>query len=381
MSDPAKQQKHLVDEALRLLNEQYESNTAFNEDFDGDEPLSIESLREGVDTYQYERSKILFCVDRDAYEDERAAWDNKALYERHQEAINLLEANGYMAPFRDLVDAVVRQRAVPFVGAGLSRPMGMPLWAEALRELHTRIHNVNDPIISTLIDEGRLLEAAQALADSNQVLTDNFIRTKYRVQKLIGPILYLSRIAQGCIVTTNFDDAIEEVFRQENILLDGHMYGKEEHNFFSRLVRGQRCLLKLHGDADNPRTYVLSRGQYRDAYGEPFNFQLPLPKAIRQIFISNTLVFLGCSLEQDWTRELFRTVRQQSEYEIPNHYALLPQPEGPGAIQEKEAALLDLNIQPLWYPAGQHEFVDRLLRLVIDVADKRISFSLPGTRP
>ena len=153
------------------------------------------------------------------------------------------------------------------------------------------------------------------------------------------------------------------------------MHGTQQHNFFSRLVRGQRCLLKLHGDADDPQTYILTRTQYHDAYGEPLNFQRALPKALRQIFISNSLLFLGCSLEKDRTLDLFRQIKQQSEYEIPDHYALLPLPDDQQERQQKETNLLELNIQPIWYPNEEHDYVELLLRLVLDIADKRISFN------
>jgi hypothetical protein len=63
------------------------------------------------------------------------------------------------------------------------------------------------------------------------------------------------------------DDAINAALRaapsrrsgvRENLAFDGYIHGTQQHNFFSRLVRGQRCLLKLHGDADDR---VLSRYQ------------------------------------------------------------------------------------------------------------------------
>jgi hypothetical protein len=76
MSRAEKEQKHLLSEAIRLLGNQYEANPAFNEFFDGEEPLTIPSPRRDVDAYQYERSKVLFWVDREAYDDERVAWEN-----------------------------------------------------------------------------------------------------------------------------------------------------------------------------------------------------------------------------------------------------------------------------------------------------------------
>lgn len=368
MSDTEKQESLLIQEAVRILSEEYEENQEFNESFDGDEPLKVGRL-------EYPKSKALFWLDRGAYYEEQATWTNESLQEKHEDCLRLLHENEHIAPFRELADSIARQRIVPFVGAGLSQPMDMPLWGAAMRRLHDRIHNPNDPAISALIDQGLYLDAAQVLAEHSQILTENFIRTTYRVQQVVGPAMLLPRIASGCIVTTNFDDAIEEVFKLEDIRFDGYMHGRQQNNFFSRLVRGHRCILKLHGDADDPQTYVLTKAQYLEAYEEPLNFQRPLPKALRQIYISNTLLFLGCSLEQDWTLELFKKVKEHSDFEIPHHYAFLPTPDTPQNKQEKAASLLGLDIQPIWYPAGEHEYVEKLLSLAIDVADKRISLN------
>ena len=193
--------------------------------------------------------------------------------------------------------------------------------------------------------------------------------------KLAGPIVLLPRIAKGCVITTNFDDAIEQIFRRDGMEFHGYMHGTQEHNFFPRLVRGDRCLLKLHGDADNPVTHILAETQYADAYGNPFDFHKPLPKALRQVFVSQSMLFLGCSLEQDWTLELLEQSRQADEYAIPNHYCILEAPDDAQARQHKETRLLTLNIQPLWYPAHQHEYVERYLQLVVDVIERHISYN------
>jgi hypothetical protein len=266
---------------------------------------------------------------------------------------------------------------VPFIGAGMSKPMGMPLWSEALLELLGRLPAADTAAISALIESGSYLAAAQALVEHDAVQTANFIRTKYRVQriKLAGAMLLLPRIAKGCIITTNFDDGIEQTYRREGVEFPAYMHGTQEHNFFPRLVRGDRCLLKLHGDADNPATHILSHGQYAAGYGDPFDFHKPLPKALRQVFVSQSLLFLGCSLEQDWTLELLHQAKQADEYAIPNHYAILPAPSGPQTRQQKETRLLTLNIQPLWYAADQHDFVERYLQLIVDVTERRINYN------
>jgi hypothetical protein len=315
-------------------------------------------------------------LDREAYDDERAAWENDANQAKHQEATERLRINGSIVPFQDLIDAVERSRIVPFIGAGLSKPIGMPLWGEALTLLLNRLPGADAPAVSALIASGNYLDAAQSLAEHDYVQTTNFIRTTYRAQKinLAGPMLLLPRFAKGCIVTTNFEDAIEKVFELNGVEFKAYMHGTQEHNFFQRMVRGDRCLLKLHGDAENDATHILTKSQYTNAYGDPFDFRKPLPKALRQIYISQSLLFLGCSLDQDWTLELFKRAKQQDEYQIPSHYAILPEPVDLKAKQQKSRTLLELNIQPIWYPEGKHEFVEKFLQLVVDLTERRVAF-------
>ncbi|GFE81881.1 hypothetical protein GCM10011487_38810 [Steroidobacter agaridevorans] len=370
MSSADKRDDPLVREAVRLLNAEYETSKDFNESFESDEPIRIGRL-------EFPKSRALFWLDRDAYYEAREEWRDGSLQEQHEQCIKLLRDHGLETPFTELLAAVERGRLVPFVGAGMSKPMGMPLWGEALTELLGRLPGADAAAISALIDAGQFLAAAQALVEYDAVQTTNFIRTKYRVQKmkLGGPMVLLPRIAKGCVITTNFDDAIELTYRGVDVEFSAYMHGTQEHNFFPRLVRGDRCLLKLHGDADNPATHILTKAQYDSGYGNPFDFHRPLPKALRQVFVSQSLLFLGCSLEQDWTLELFERAKHADEYAIPNHYAILPAPDNAQAKQQKATRLLRLNIQPLWYPADQHDFIDRYLQLIVDVAERRISYN------
>jgi hypothetical protein len=263
MSSVDKRKDPLVQEAVRLLNEEYEASKDFNESFDADEPISIGTL-------QFPRSKALFWLDRDAYYEAQEDWLDNSLQDKHEACMALLKTHGLETPFSELIAAVERSRIVPFVGAGMSKPMGMPLWTEALKELLARLPGADVVTIGAQIDAGEYLAAAQALVGHDAVQTANFIRTKYRIQKikLAGPMLWLPRIAKSCIITTNFDDAIEQIYGRDDVHFDAYMHGTQGHNFFPRLVRGERCLLKLHGDADNPDTHILTQAQYTKAVAE-----------------------------------------------------------------------------------------------------------------
>ncbi|WP_428421097.1 SIR2 family NAD-dependent protein deacylase [Methylibium sp.] len=371
MTEPGESDRALIERALDILAADYERQTEFNEHFDSEDSIQIGEL-------SYPRSKVLYWVDRDAYANERAAWENELYDTKHESARALIANNAYENRFADLIQAIGRGRLVPFVGAGLSASCGMPLWGDALRLLLGRLVPPNEEEIRETIAAGEYLRAAQALAAHDAAQTANFISTMYRLRelRLAGPVTLLPKLASGCVVTTNFDDAIEKTYELAEQRFEHYMHGAQDHNFFGRMLRGDRCILKLHGDAENRATHVLTREQYEAAYGQPFDFSKPLPKALRQIFVSQSLLFLGCSLEQDWTMDLFAAAVHGGGFEVPVHYAVLAMPADDAARRQKEARLIRLNIQPLWYPAGEHGAVQQLLELAVDVTQRRVSFAV-----
>lgn len=375
MSEIDPNDRRMLETAIAILTDQYQENGEFNEHIDSEEPVVIGES-------EYLRSSVLFWVDPEAYEVEKENWQRSESDAKHEKALGLIRSNGVVGLVEDMLLAVERGRVVPFVGAGLSKPLGMPLWGDALMQLLGRLLGADAPKIKALIESGQYLEAAQELAAYDKVQTSHFVKTTYRASQLklkAGPLQHLPRFARGCIVTTNFDDAIEKTYegathQGKQLVFDAYMHGTQENKFFSRLVRGDRCLLKLHGDAESEATHILTAEQYAHAYGKPFDFQKSLPKALRQIYISQSLLFLGCGLEQDWTMELFKAARDSDGYQVPNHYAIVEAPTDAQVKQQKETRLLDLNIQPIWYPNGEHQMVENIIDLVADVAEKRFVF-------
>lgn len=339
---------------------------------DGDDPIEMQSLNPNREPYKLERSEVLFWVDRNAYFEEI----DFCLLKYHETIIQYLKANNLVPLFHDFVDAIRRRRVAPFVGAGMSLLTGFPLWGAALKEILSRMDGIDASSVEAEIDNFNYLRAAQLLWEHDSTQVRYYIRTKF-AQRLIpregvkGPITLLPKICKGCLITTNFDSVIESVFGRGH--LEGYMHGIQQGNkFVPKLIKGDRCILKLHGDAEDHDTYVFTEEQYANGYGNPFDFSKPLPKALRQIFVSHSLIFLGCSLEQDKTLELFTEICRDSQFEIPDHFAILPEPDGAETKNEKENRLINLKIRPLWYPKGEHDFVEQYLNLAIDMVDGRL---------
>ena len=226
------------------------------------------------------------------------------------------------------------------------------------------------------------LTAVQKLYEHNQVIVDNIINTKFdgaENKNLKGIIELIPLLTDGCVITTNFDKLLERVFEEKGRPFQGFMHGIQQHSgFASQLVQGSRCILKLHGTFEVNETYIFSKQQYDDAYGcDCLDYTKPLAKVLRQIFISHSLVFIGCSLELDRTLELFLDVVNSNVFDIPNHFAFFPEFESDNNL-EKETLISSVGIKPIWYQvtsnedgSQNHDQLEQLLSFAIDCANGR----------
>nr|WP_175802559.1 SIR2 family protein [Burkholderia anthina] len=378
-----RENKLIVDKVEEALQAAYLSNQEFNTVLDEAEPLSFKSLRDPDHEYLVKVSDALYWVERDAYLDELDHWEGQRQVDQHEAATVFIKDSDQQAVFLDLVDAVRFGRIAPFVGAGLSKACGYPMWGEALHKIAQKLNGLGVQDIGPLMVQYDYLQAAQVLHEAAAEQVRHFIKTEFRQRGAInGPVRLLPELSNGCIVTTNFDTVIEDMFRDRGHPLDGYMHGTQAgNNFVQRLLRGERCILKLHGDAGQANTHVFTRAQYQAAYGEPLAFQNQLPRALRQIFISHSLLFLGCSLEQDKTLDLFKSIVDEAAFEVPDHFALLNEPLEVQERARKEDRLLQLKIRPLWYATStdadgkpNHGLLEQILKLAIAVARRQVVF-------
>jgi hypothetical protein len=373
-----------------ILDEHHE----FHENLNGEVPHKFYGLGEQPAEYLVDFSDILFWIDSKAYMNELDLWNGSKVQEVHQEISDYLQETEQNIVFSELVEAVKRKRVTPFVGAGLSEPCQFPLWGKAIEKLVVKLEGVsasqqkaNLPASTYLKDVKRLLskrkylKAVQILYENDQTQVENFIRNTFSLptdgqtlrERIKGPIEILPDIADGCIVTTNFDRLIEETYRKRNRPIEGYMHGIQDKNkFVTSLIQGERCILKLHGNVGDQNTYIFSQQQYQDAYGEDIDFTKPLAKTLRQIFISSSLLFIGCSLEQDRTLDLFSSVVKSKEFEIPDHFAILNKPASHRETTAKENRLLEMKIRPIWYEVdsdGKHTKFEKIFKYIADCSN------------
>jgi len=375
-------------------------NSEFHAEINGEDPLTfkgLQSIQDEPNSYSVEISDLLFWHDPVAYMDEMERWEGQIVKDQHAEIIEYLETSEQSAVFSKFVETIKKKRIAPFVGAGLSKPCNFPLWGEAIKKLVKKLEGVStseqraaQPALAYLEDvkqqlsERCYLEAVGLLYANSKTHVDSFIRNTFELSAnpvISGPVGLLPKICDGCIITTNFDDVIETVFNKNQKPIEGYMHGTQTQNqFAAKLIQGERCILKLLGTVNDPETYIFSEAQYNYAYGDDasFDYTRPLAKTLRQIFVSHSLLFLGCSLEQDRTLGLFQDVVNSRAFDIPDHFALLVKPSDHIKCLAKEEMLQQAKIRPIWYPVinsedGKSDYsgLEKLLKLAIDSADGR----------
>ena len=187
---------------------------------------------------------------------------------------------------------------VPFIGAGLSIGMGLPGWAGFLISQAKRAGIEEE--VSKMIESGLYEEAAESLMSAlhaqafNDAIEDAFGDHRLKDIKLAGPILRIPQLAEGPVITTNFDHLLETAFRQAGRAFERVTWGAPVDLTMKALVQNRRFLIKLHGDVDDSTGRILTLRDYKKNYGSSSR---PLLKVVREIFSTRPVLFVGWSLK------------------------------------------------------------------------------------
>lgn len=345
----------------------YESFSDFNEWFDNDEG---QFLREkyGVDGLS-SPSKAFFAGDREGY--------NQAFNEYREERFNEALSKTYFcdlysddhwykknrSQFEQLVQGLTEGTVVPFIGAGLSVDGGFPTWKEHLLS-QCRTAGIDPDHMNSLLQSGLYEKVIEEIEDhrGKKVFVQEIRNAFFKTGRLTNTVLLLSELFTDTLITTNYDRLIEKAFDT----------GKE--NAF-QIISGVNPLVepasdrvtiyKLHGDINTPAKCIISKRQYNQAYGSDIlDLSLPIPKLLSYYFKNSSLLFLGCSLNNDRTMQVFRELNMElGDEEIPQHFTIEQAPETEEELRDRNAYLLKLGITAIWFEKGHFEYVESILRL------------------
>ena len=315
------------------------------------EELNDEGLV-AVREFEWPPSDVLQTMAPNDYESHFLEWVDNQKQSARDRVRDSLDQYGCLERFNRLHNQLERQSVIPFVGAGLSKPMGFPLWGVFLKGLTADYGSVAKKI-GNLVDRYKYEDAAQVLIErmGEDVFAEavqNAFGSRSRLLK--GPVQLLPHIFRRGCITTNFDYVLNRVYDDGNCRFHGEYGGVRLAEARRRMADEPHCLVRLHGEADSRHGRVLTKGEYADCYGKGGNY--------RQVFetlISNTsLLFLGCSLSVDRTVKALEEIKKAARVETPRHYAFLEFVDGVDR-ESRRSELAKADIHPIWFPPGNRD--------------------------
>lgn len=225
---------------------------------------------------------------------------------------------------KGLHDAMMGDRLVLFVGAGLSRSAGAPDWRGLLNSLiglckkelvpiadESELHNlVNGPSADMLIAAGYLQDQLKERMDQHiyDTLQGLSIQDVHRT---------IVQLPIAGIVTTNFDTLLESAYREVLGISPTIVLPRDVHTL-ARIDERKPWVLKLHGTSDAPSNIVLSTRDFEDLMNNAAAMTT-LTRLLQQY----TFLFLGFSLNDPDTLDLLSRLRISFSGRQRRHYALM----------------------------------------------------------
>lgn len=233
----------------------------------------------------------------------------------------------------ELINDYKTEKIVPFVGAGLSIPFGVPSWANLIREIANPycIGNLEwlKNLIETDLGNNDFWKAIDNLLEYTSLnessLNEKVADIIFNKQKNIDDdelhnYKDLSKMNFNLYLTTNYENYLQEYlrFRRTPVLL-------RDIDFNTQNLIDRQQIFQLHGNISNSGTIVLSRASYKKLYDDKKYNQL-----FGLITGTNKLLFLGFSFDDQFIKALISGHKEVFNGE---HYILLNQPT---IQQEKE---------------------------------------------
>ncbi|MGD2086193.1 MAG: tetratricopeptide repeat protein [Candidatus Aminicenantes bacterium] len=274
-----------------------------------------------------------------------------------------------------------RQQVIPFLGAGFSRPF-CPGWEEFLNQYFQTMKNQNflhkDEIndfkkLKNASADRRLEKMAGFLVEKSRGLAfKDEMKRQLQVDVPIEEVKkfhLLHKAFPYLKITTNYDTLIES--NTPHGMYVKVVYGTqpEELDRLFSLRSENNSLLKIHGGVEDMNSIVLGAAQYRTLYGHAHRYRknAKLPLFLKQVFSSCSVLFIGCSLDQDRTTMILADIRDK-----PRHFALVKLPR-----EEKEKIRMNRRLNELGVCIVWLEDYDQIEEILAQLAGEGGEVSMP----
>ena len=200
----------------------------------------------------------------------------------------------------EIIQAALNGNLILFIGAGISRLLGLPSWSGLADEIMKELRK-KEFLDYSEIEQLENLDAKQRLSIAELIAAD-----KYDIRSQIKS--YLSNASEtnhiykalndiGCsCVTTNYDTLLSPRFNETK---DGSTTARpfrrlsDPEQFLPYWLDQQGTVIHLHGSVENPKTMIITTKDYLEHYNKE-----KVQDLLKHLFSNHVVLFLGYGLEE-----------------------------------------------------------------------------------
>lgn len=253
-----------------------------------------------------------------------------------------------MKKFSEVIEFVRREQVTLFIGSGFSLKAGAPTASHISEEIKS---NMTDKEKETLIGDqlDYVAEEFQEMHDRKKLIeiVKNVLGFK---QKDISDHIKLKSIPHfRNIITTNYDSLLEDIYGQSDA------YVVRCADDCIDLPNDKTIIYKIHGDMVDTNHLVLTKSDYTQYFTKKNN-NILLWNIIESRLITDKVLFIGYSLEDNNIFSIIEHIQQNSKYQKGTKYFLI----APNMQKHKIRRLKEFGVK--YYDAYADEFLDELLK-------------------
>ncbi|MBL1225549.1 SIR2 family protein [Enterococcus sp. BWR-S5] len=213
---------------------------------------------------------------------------------------------------------------VPFIGSGISAPVGLPTWREIIDDISKSLEKSSRGTIEYYLDRNDYLSCFEIIfEDTSNQLYKNINDIKSHFFSKFGVDLpddaisnhrNIIDLGSQLILTTNYDLLLEKSDKKN--LYESHILSELEDQ---ASLKRDKSILHLHGVAKNSKknTMVVDKNDYEKIYGDD-----KIKRKLQSILGDKAILFLGYSLDDYYFMEELMDICESNNNFV-DYYAIM----------------------------------------------------------
>lgn len=236
-------------------------------------------------------------------------------------------------------------RVVPFVGSGISKSLGLPLWLEMFKHAREQIPDELKKAFDLYYDKGDIdgiitcILNMAPMINTKKDLKMNLIKPVITATKVENEELKKSVLSKlldknwEYIITTNYDLLLE----QANQVIGGNFNKSLTLRTFEGFeeLEDMEYIFHIHGDLNSMDSMIVDKEDYEEMYGSAANM-----KVLSGLVNKHSLLFLGFSLNDKYFSEEFGGICESNKDYCTNYYVMIN-----GDARDKMEVLNSSNVK------------------------------------